>query len=187
MADHPDAIELIVADHRTVEGLFTRYERATDPQERTEIVHEVIHELAVHGEVEELVFYPRLRAAVAGGDDLAEEAIHEHVEMKETLNALDAMTADDSEFDTRMRELMGEVRHHVQEEENDILPKVRDAVSEQDLRDMGEAMERAKSMVPTRPHPKAPTGALGKLATGAPVALIDRVRDGIREAADKRA
>lgn len=187
MADHPDAIELIVADHRTVEDLFTRYEGTTDPQERTEIVHEVIHELAVHGEVEELVFYPRLRAAVAGGDGLAEEAIHEHVEMKETLNALDGMTADDDEFDTRMRELMGEVRHHVQEEENDILPKVRDAVSEQDLRDMGEAMERAKSMVPTRPHPKAPTGALGKLATGAPVGLIDRVRDGIREAADRRA
>lgn len=187
MADHTDAIELILADHRTVEELFTRYEQASDVEERTDIVHDVIHELAVHGEVEELVFYPRLRAAVDGGDDLAEEAIHEHVEIKQTLNALDGMTAGEDEFDTRMRALMGEVRHHVQEEEQDILPKVRDAVSEDDLRDMGEAMQRAKSLVPTRPHPKAPTGALGKLATGAPVALVDRVRDAIRASADQRA
>ncbi|HVM14346.1 MAG TPA: hemerythrin domain-containing protein, partial [Egibacteraceae bacterium] len=185
MADDTDALELIAADHRKVEDLFSRFERSSDPQERTEIVHEVVHELVVHGEVEELVFYPRLRQAVPDGSDLADEALHEHVEMKETLNDLDGMTADDDAFDERMRELMDEVRHHVEEEESDIFPKVRQAISEDDLRDMGDRMQRAKAMVPTRPHPNAPTGPVGKLAAGAPVAIVDRVRDALRNAADE--
>lgn len=185
MADDTDALELIAADHRKVEDLFSRFEQATDAQIRTEIVHAVVHELAVHGEVEELVFYPRLREAVPDGNDLVEEALHEHVEMKETLNALDGMTADDDGFDERMRELMDEMRHHVQEEENDIFPKVRDAISNHDLREMGERMQRAKLMVPTRPHPKAPTSPVGK-TLGAPVlGLVDRVRDALRNAADE--
>lgn len=184
MAENTDALQLLSKDHQKVEDLFSRFSTSTDPQERTEIVHEVIHELAVHGEVEELVFYPRLREAVPEGDDLAEESIHEHVEMKETLNALDSMTAGDEGFDERMGELVSEVRHHVQEEENEIFPKIRAAVSEEDLREMGERMQRAKGMVPTRPHPQAPTSPGAKMAAGAPVALVDRIRDAVRGAAD---
>lgn len=149
-------------------------------------VHEVVHELAVHGEVEELILYPRLRDAVPGGSDMAEESIHEHVEMKETLNALDGMTADDDGFDERMRELMGEVRHHVKDEEDEVYPKIEAAVSEDDLRTMDERMQKAKGMVPTRPHPSAPTSPGAKTAAGPPVGLVDRIRDAVRSAADAR-
>lgn len=186
MADQMDALELITEDHGRVEQLFAGYEQSTDTHERTEIVHAVIHELAVHGEVEELIFYPRLRAAVPDGDELAEEAVHEHLEIKETLNALDGMTAEDDGFDEHMRTLIDEVRHHVQEEEDDILPKVRAALSASDLRDLGEDMRRAKALVPTRPHPGAPTGPMAKLAASPPVAIVDRVRDAVRGAASQR-
>src|SRR3712207_3107682 len=120
-----DAITLLTEDHRKVESLFARYESSRDPQEQTEIVHEVIHELAIHGEIEELIFYPALRNALPDGDGLADEAVHEHVEIKETLNELDKMTAGDEGFDTKMRELMAEVRHHVEDEEAEVLPKFR--------------------------------------------------------------
>lgn len=182
-----DALELIAADHQRVEDLFTRYEKSTDTKDKTDIAHEVIHELAVHGEVEELVFYPRLRDAVPDGTDLADEAIHEHVEMKETLNKLDSMTAEDPEFDGTMRELMAEVRHHVEEEENDIFPKIREAVDAAQLQRLGASLQGAKAMVPTRPHPWAPTGPVGKLAASPPVALIDRVRDQVRKWRDEAA
>jgi hemerythrin superfamily protein len=176
----PDAVELLTDDHRAVEELFTRYEQAGDDDERTRIAHEVVHELAVHGEIEELLFYPRLREALADGDSLAEEAIHEHVEIKQTLNDIDRMSAGDEGFDEKMRELMAEVRHHVEEEESDIFPKIRQALSQEDLDKMGSALEGAKAVVPTRPHPSAPTGPVGKLAASPPVALIDRVRDAVR-------
>lgn len=179
-----DAIELLANDHQKVEGMFTQYEASTDNDTKTELAHEIVHDLAVHGEIEELRFYPRLREVLEDGDRLADEAINEHLEIKETLNAIDSMTADEDGFDERMPELIAEVRHHVEEEEAELFPKLRQALSVEELRDLGQKMERARSMVPTRPHPNAPTSPGAKAVTGPPVALIDRIRDAVRSAAD---
>lgn len=182
MADSINALELIADDHREVESLFQQYEATTDPDEQTRLVHEAIHELAVHGEVEELLFYPRVRELAPQGDRLAEDALHEHVEMKKTLNDLDSMSAQDAGFHDRMRELMAEVRHHVGEEENEIFPGIRQVMSTEDLDELGQRMQRAKAVVPTRPHPHAPTSPGAKAAAAPAVALVDRVRDAIRNA-----
>lgn len=187
MAEAADGIQVLIDDHREVENLFQQYEKTTDPSEQTRIVHQVIHELAVHGEIEELLFYPRLRTSLPDGNELADEAVHEHVEIKETLNALDKMQAGDDGFDTRMNELMAEVRHHVEEEENDIFPKIREALPAEQLDRLGNSLRGAKAIVPTRPHPSAPTGPVGKLAASPPVALIDRVRDVVRTWRDEAA
>jgi hemerythrin superfamily protein len=183
-----DAVTLLTEDHRKVEALFSRYESSSDPQEQTEIAHEVIHELAVHGEIEELIFYPALRNELPDGDSLADEAVEEHVEIKQTLNDLDSMTASDEGFDAKMAELMREVRHHVEEEEGEIFPKIREALDDERLDTMGTALVGARAMVPSRPHPNAPTSPVAKLAAGAPaLALVDRVRDAVRRFADNRA
>jgi hemerythrin superfamily protein len=181
-----DAITVLTDDHERVERLFREYEAATDAAEQTRIAHTIIHELAVHGEIEELLFYPRLRTVLPDGDALADEAIEEHLAMKHTLNDLDGMTADDPDFDPRMRALMAEMRHHVGEEEQELFPRARDALSADELADLADALEGARRMVPTRPHPAAPTGPLGKLATSPPVALVDRVRDAVRGWRDDR-
>ena len=184
MAERVNALDLIAEDHRRVEQLFVEYEQALESDEQTRIVHDVVHELAVHGEVEELLFYPRVREKAPEGDRLAEEAVHEHVEMKKTLNDLDSMTAEDDGFSERMHELMEEVRHHVGEEENDIFPAIREALTTEELEDLGKQLQQVKATVPTRPHPKAPTSP-GKKAAAAPaVALVDRIRDAIRHATD---
>lgn len=184
MAEDMDAVDILTRDHRNVEDLFGRYEAATDPDTKTEIVHEVVHELAVHGEIEELRFYPRLREVLEDGDALADEAVNEHVEMKQTLDDLDSMTAEDEGFDQRMHQLMGEVRHHVEEEERDLFPGIRQALSDDELQDLGQRLEQARSLVPTRPHPNAPTSPEAKAAAGPPTALMDRVRDAIRNVTD---
>lgn len=180
-----DAVAVLTADHRRIEELFGRYESASDPAERTRIVHEVIHDLAVHGEIEELLLYPRIRRLISGGEKLADESIDEHLEIKRTLNALDRMTADDDGFDERMGELMQEVRHHVEEEERDLFPRLREAMPADELDRLGRSLTNVKAFVPTRPHPAAPTGPIGKLATSAPVALVDRVRDSVRKWRDE--
>ncbi|HVL99504.1 MAG TPA: hemerythrin domain-containing protein [Egibacteraceae bacterium] len=184
MAEGPDALDLIAAEHRMVEDLFCRFENATEPQEKTEIVHEVIFELVVHGEVEEIAFYLRLRESLPDGNDLADEAIQDHMEMKETINALDSMTAGDDCFDELMRGLMAEVRDHFKEEEAKLFPKVREAMTNTGLRKMGGRIMEARSLVPTRPHPSAPTGPLAKTAAGPPVTLVEWVRDALRSVAD---
>lgn len=185
MPESTDAIDMLTREHREVENLFRRFEAANDTEERTAIAHQVVHDLAVHGEIEELRFYPRLRQALEDGDRLAGEAVEEHVAIKETLNTVDSMTATDEGFDDRMRELIAEVRHHVQEEEGELFPRLRQALGPEDLRDLGERMDRVRALVPTRPHPKAPTSPAAKAVAGPPVALIDRVRDAIRGALDQ--
>lgn len=187
MADGRDGIQVLIDDHREVESLFTQYEKSSDPHEQTRVAHKVIHELAVHGEIEELLFYPRVRTALPDGSSLADEAIDEHLEIKQTLNELDKMSAGDEGFDQRMRDLMAEVRHHVEEEEGDMFPKIREALPADQLQRLGNSLQGAKAIVPTRPHPSAPTGPVGKLATSPPVALIDRVRDALRNWRDEAA
>lgn len=186
MSDQHDAVDILLRDHREVEALFSSYESASDPSEQTKIAHAVVHDLAVHGEIEELLFYPRIRASLPDGDSLADEAVHEHLEIKQTLNAIDRMSAEDEAFDERMRTLMAEVRHHVEEEESELFPKIREAVRREDLVELGTHLEAARAMVPTRPHPHAPTQPLAKLATSPPVVLVDWVRDAVRGWVDKR-
>lgn len=102
---------------------------------------------------------------------------------KDTLNALDSMTADEEGFDQRINEAHGRVRHHVQEEEGEIFPKIRAAVSEDGLPQMRERMQRAKKMVPTRPHPKAPTspgGKMGRWTSGATRRWLGAVTPNVR-------
>lgn len=180
MAETQDAVELLKRDHRTVERMFSEYEQTQDPDERTRIAHDVVHELAVHGEIEELRFYPRIREVLPNGDELADEAINEHVEAKQILNDLDSMTAHDDGFHERMTQLMSDVRHHVEEEESKMLPRIRDHLSAEELADLAEQMETARSVVPTRPHPSAPTSPGAKAAAGPPMALVDRIRDALR-------
>ena len=187
MPDSRDGIQVLIDDHREVENLFQQYEKSDDPGEQTRIVHQVIHELAVHGEIEELLFYPRLRTALPDGNNLADEAVHEHVEIKTTLNELDKLKATDDGFAIRMQALMAEVRHHVEEEEGEIFPKIREAMDPEQLTKLGASLQGAKAIVPTRPHPSAPTGPVGKLVASPPVALIDRVRDQVRKWRDEAA
>jgi hemerythrin superfamily protein len=184
MTEERDAVTLLERDHRNVEGLFQQYEAAEDVEEKTKVAHEVVHELAVHGEIEELVVYPRLRLALQDGDRLADEAIKEHVQMKQTLDEIDSMSADEVGFDERMQTLVGEVRQHVQEEESELLPRVRQTLTPEERGQLSESMEGARAMVPTRPHPKAPTSPGAKVAAGPPTALVDRVRDAVRTAVE---
>lgn len=184
MAEQMDAVDVLTRDHRYVEELFGQYEAAADNDSKTKVAHEIVHELAVHGEIEELFFYPRLREALEDGDALADEAINEHVELKQALNDLDSMTAEDQGFDERMRKVIMDVRSHVEEEEGELFSRLRGAMGREELLDIGDRLEKARAMVPTRPHPNAPTSPGAKAAAGPPTALIDRIRDAVRSSSD---
>jgi hemerythrin superfamily protein len=183
-----DAITLILQDHREVDSLFSRYESLTgDGDQKRDIVREIIRELSVHAAIEEQFLYPTMRSNLPNGAKLVEEALEEHKEAKEILNTLDNMTPEESGYDDRVRSLIQDVRHHVQEEEGGLLPKLRDAVSQERLDQLGEAMEAGKSLAPTRPHPMAPSTPPGNIVAGPAAAVVDRSRDRVRDAAADRA
>lgn len=176
-----NAIELIKQDHREVERLFEAFEQSDDSEQKREIVDQVIHELSVHAAIEEQIFYPSVREALAAGDSLVDESLHEHGEAKQLLNELDGMAPDHPSFDPTMTELIRDVRHHVEEEENEILPGLEQRLDQQLLDDMGNELEQAKGRAPTRPHPMAPDTPPANKLTGPAAGLVDRIRDAVQD------
>ena len=74
--------------------------------------------------------------------------------MKWVLSELDAMGPEDERFDAKVTVLIENVRHHVEEEEEEYFPKVRDELGRNALGDLGDAMAAAKKVAPTHPHPR---------------------------------
>jgi hemerythrin superfamily protein len=176
-----DAITLLKDDHRTVEQLFKRFERAGDQAhvQKREIVDRIVEELSVHAAIEEQVFYPVARATVPGTEEIALESLEEHHIVKWLLSELVDMDPRHERFDAKVTVLIENVRHHVEEEESDLFPKVRDHIGRNELADLGETLANAKKTAPTRPHPRMPDAGPANAVTGALTGVVDRVGDNL--------
>jgi hemerythrin superfamily protein len=182
-----DAIALLKGDHREVEQLFKRFERAGSGAHRAkgQLVASMIEALSRHAEIEELVFYPAVREQMPKSEPDVLEALEEHHLVKVVLRELESLDPSAERFDAKVTVMMEAVRHHVKEEENDLFPKVRSRIDRRELVDMGDALRRAKRVVPTRPHPAAPDTPPGNVVAGAAVAVIDRARTVGKRAVDR--
>jgi hemerythrin superfamily protein len=174
-----DAIRMLKDDHKAVEQLFKRFEKAGDRAftEKRDVVDRIIEELSRHAAVEEQLFYPVVRATVPDTDDIALESLEEHHVVKWVLSELDAMDPREERFDAKVTVLIENVRHHVEEEEQEFFPKVRDELGRNALEDLGVAMATAKELAPTHPHPRSPDTPPGNLLMGTAAGVVDRVGD----------
>ncbi|HVE46720.1 MAG TPA: hemerythrin domain-containing protein [Acidimicrobiales bacterium] len=173
-----DAITLLRNDHKTVKGLFTKFEKAGANAKKTkrELVDKMIEELAVHSAIEEQVFYPAVRESVPDAEETVLEGLEEHHIVKWTLSELDGMDPEAERFDAKVTVLIESVRHHIEEEEAEMFPQVRAALGRKRLAELGEQMEKAKKIAPTRPHPRAPDTPPGNIVAGAGAGLVNRAR-----------
>src|SRR3954447_1795103 len=115
-----DAITMLKDDHKAVEQLFKRFEKAGDGAlaEKRKLVDSIIESLSVHAAIEEQLFYPVARATVPKTDDIALESLEEHHIVKWVLSELEDLDAHDERFDAKVTVLIENVRHHVEEEES---------------------------------------------------------------------
>jgi hemerythrin superfamily protein len=171
-----DAITLLKQDHKTVEQLFKQFEKATQPAQQRSLARKVIEELSVHAAIEEMVFYPAVRDRVPATENTVLESLEEHHIVKWTLSELDDMKPDDERFKAKMTVLIESVRHHVKEEEQELFPEVRKAVGRKEMAELGDALEKAKKVAPTRPHPRAPDTPPGNLVAGTAAGVVDRAK-----------
>lgn len=176
-----DAITLLRNDHKTVEALFKRFEKAGDKAlvEKRQIVDRIIEELSVHAAIEEQVFYPVARATVPDTEDIALESLEEHHIVKWLLSELTDLAPSHERFDAKVTVLIENVRHHVDEEETEFFPKMRASLSRSQLADIGDTMAKAKKVVPTHPHPRLPDAGPASAVAGAIAGVVDRVSDNI--------
>jgi hemerythrin superfamily protein len=173
----PDAITSLRDDHKRVEKLFKQFEKIADGDaDRTKqsLVAEIISELSVHAAIEEQVFYPAVRKEVQDAEDTVLEGLEEHHIVKWTLSELDGMSPSEERFKAKVSVLIESVRHHVEEEEGEMFPKVREALGRKALVELGETMDAARKTAPKRPHPKAPDEPPGNLVAGPAAAAMDK-------------
>jgi hemerythrin superfamily protein len=145
-----DAVALIKADHREVEKLFNEFEDAGDRayKSKQQLVEQIIKELEVHATIEEEIYYPAVEAkAKKDGKELVAEAVEEHHVVKVLLGELATMSAEDDAFDAKVTVLIENVRHHVEEEEEELLPQSEEILGDEELARLGEAMAARKQQL----------------------------------------
>jgi hemerythrin superfamily protein len=182
-----DAITLLKEDHRTVKELFRKFEQAGDRAYTTKkkLVDKITEELSVHAAIEEQIFYPTIRQAIEKTEDDVLESLEEHHIVKWTLSELEQMDARDERYDAKVTVLIESVRHHIEEEESDMFPKVRKALSRTQLNELGDLMDRAKLAAPTRPHSRAPDEPPGNVIGGPVLAILDAGKEAVKKVATR--
>jgi hemerythrin-like domain-containing protein len=147
--DQPaDAIAMLKADHQKVRNLFQEYEAASDPRAKREIAEEACVQLEMHAQLEENVFYPAVNEETDEGPELVKESLEEHQTMKALIQALRDMGPDNKAFDTKFKELIRNVEHHVEEEEREMFPLAEEEL-EEDMEDLLEEMQELKEQLLT--------------------------------------
>jgi hemerythrin superfamily protein len=143
----PDAIVLLKNDHKAVEKLFKQFEKLGPGGSRAtkrKLVDQILDELAVHARIEEQHFYPRIRQQVEDVEDIVLEGYEEHHVLEMTMAELRALDPAAENFDAKVKVLIEMVRHHVEEEEQDMFPKVRAAMGRKELTEIGATLESEK-------------------------------------------
>jgi hemerythrin superfamily protein len=132
-----DAIEMLEEQHRDVEDLFDELEGA-EAADRQDLFDELADQLTVHALGEERYFYPAVRARRT--EEILLQSLEEHVIIKRLLAELLALDPSNPAFDAKLAVLKTEVEHHVDEEEEELFPKVRDVLDKKELVAIAEEM-----------------------------------------------
>jgi Hemerythrin HHE cation binding domain len=137
------AISILMKDHDTVKDLFDRFEKSESGPEKQKIIKEALSELKIHAVIEEEIFYPAVRKYVE--KDLMNEADEEHHVARVLIAELDQEGRSNDHREAKFTVLAESVRHHIKEEEGEMLPKAKNA--ELDFEALGRKMlDRKKEL-----------------------------------------
>jgi hemerythrin superfamily protein len=136
-----DAVQLLKADHRAVEKLFSQFEKAKDDDRKMQLAQQICMELTIHTQIEEELVYPMSREFL-NDDEIVNEAVVEHQAAKDLIAQIEGMQASDEMFDAKVSVLKEQIQHHVQEEEKEYFPKLQK--TEMDLKGIGQQIKMRK-------------------------------------------
>ncbi|MCD0444554.1 hemerythrin domain-containing protein [Glycomyces sp. A-F 0318] len=171
---------VVLADHRRFEALFAELEDTADePVGRKDLVDHAIAELIRHEAAVEQFMYPVARDRLPDGDAVVDREIAGHAEAERIMKRLEGLGPADHEFEGLVAEMVADVRRRMADEEEHLLPRLREACDEEELQHFGYKVLAAKEFAPTRPHPHAPDRPPANLVLGPGVGFIDRIRDAL--------
>ncbi|MGY1939572.1 hemerythrin domain-containing protein [Nocardia gipuzkoensis] len=148
-----DAIVLLREDHKAIRKLFREFEKAGEDAVKTkgEVVNKIIEALTVHTYLENECMYPEVRKLVPELEEDILESYEEHHVADVLVTELAMMKPDDEHFTAKATVLIENVDHHIDEEENDWFPKVREQLGRKQLQDIGARLQELRKKAPTSP------------------------------------
>ncbi|MUN64244.1 hemerythrin domain-containing protein [Kocuria sediminis] len=172
-----DVVDILTADHRDMLELIGQIKGTPEPARRRELADTVIAEVMRHAVAEEMYVYPAVEKHVPNGAEEVEHDKREHDEIVQVMKKLEDTDASGPAFLDLVGELEAQLRHHIDDEESDQFPKLRAGIPAGTLVELGEKVQTAKKLAPTRPHPHAPHSELFHKTIGPGVGMVDRLRD----------
>ncbi|MEU7873082.1 hemerythrin domain-containing protein [Dactylosporangium sp. NPDC049140] len=152
-----DAIVMLKDDHKGVKRLFKEFQAAHGgpPARKAKIVTQILEALTVHTYLENEVMYPEVRSLLPDLEEDILESYEEHHVADVLCLELSTMDADDEHFDAKVTVLIENVSHHIEEEEQDWFPKVRQGLGRNQLQEIGAKMLQLRPNAPTKPSQPA--------------------------------
>jgi hemerythrin-like domain-containing protein len=179
-----DALTFLREDHKSVLGMLEVLDGAPSGAGAelsgldTMVTNLVIAE-SQHEAIEEQFFWPAVRDALDDGDELADEAINQEQEGKKLLQRLEDGRPGDPDYQQALQEFVKAAREHIMYEQDVVWPVFEAAVSREEREKLGEKLETAKKIAPTRPHPDTPPNSTVQKTMGTAAAVADHVRDAV--------
>ncbi len=163
-----DAIVLLKDEHREIRKRFRAFEKTGDRAFATKgrLVDRIIELLTIHTYIENEVMYPRVRELLPEVEDDVLESYEEHHVADVLVLELSIMNPDDERFTAKTTVLIENVEHHMDEEEKEWFPKVREGLSRTQLQELGAEMLRAREKAPRRPSQPGAVKKVVKAVTG---------------------
>ena len=148
-----DAIVLLKKDHQEMRKLFRDFQKAGEDATATKarLADQIIQALTVHTYIENEVMYPRVRELLPEVEDDVLESYEEHHVADVLVMELAGMEPDAERFVPKMTVLIENVKHHMEEEEQEWFPKVREGLGRKQLQMLGEELEETKKRAPRSP------------------------------------
>jgi hemerythrin superfamily protein len=143
-----DSVNLLVADHNRVRGLFARFKAAEDAGDAATmgvLAEEIFTELAVHTRIEEEIFYPEVRRARADLEADVAEGLEEHHVVDVLMDEARALSPGEEAWVAKLTVLIENVEHHAGEEESELFPQVRGACDHDTLVAQARRLEARKA------------------------------------------
>ena len=169
-----DAIAMLKADHRKVEDIFEKFEKASGKDRKQALAEQACLELKVHTIIEEEIFYPACRGQIDEAD--LNEAYVEHDAAKVLINEIEAGGPDEAFYDAKVKVLSEMIEHHVEEEEKrseGMFSQARAAGLDMDaLADQMRARKKT-AMAELKGHPEIPAETRTFAGDDVESALID--------------
>lgn len=148
-----DAIVQLKQDHQEIRKVFRQFKETGENAtvRKGQLVDKIIELLTVHTYIENEVMYPRVRELLPELEDDVLESYEEHHVADVLVVELSMMKPDDERFDAKTTVLIENVEHHMDEEEQDWFPQVREGLGRTALQEIGEELLAARKKAPTRP------------------------------------